>query len=791
MRVLIALACLTVAAAAAVSAASPPPAAAPNSSEQKFFESKIRPLLAKQCFGCHGEIQAKGDLRLDTAAAFWKGGKSGRLTAGKDPAASLLIQAVDYRHALKMPPSGKMSAGEIADLTRWVTMGAPWPESAPAGGPRRTGEITEEDRRFWAYQPVRKPSVPQVKNRGFVRGPIDAFVLAGLESEGLQPAAEADRRTLIRRATFDLTGLPPTPEEVRQFVEDPSPDAYSRLIDRLLASPAYGERWGRHWLDVARYADSNGLDENTAMANAWRYRDWVIASLNADKPYDDFVREQIAGDLLPPPADRQEEYNRLIATGFLALGPKVLAEPDTQKMLLDIADEQIDVVGKAFLGLTVSCARCHDHKFDPIPTKDYYALAGIFRSTRTLAKESRVAQVMERPLAPPEEVARYRDFEKRRRELDEQVKKAQGTERHKELQKQLKDLDAARPAELPMAVAVEDAAKVQDLQVHLRGNYLTLGEPAPRGFLQIVSHRNQPPLRPNSSGRLELANWIASESNPLTARVMVNRIWRGHFGAGLVKSVDNFGHLGDRPSHPELLDWLSARFMEEGWSLKAMHRLIMNSSVYRMSSSPNEKAALIDPDNRLLWRFNRRRLEAEAIRDSFYAVAGTLDRTPGGTLLKTPNFGYVTNDQSNNQAQYDVERRSIYLPVIRNAVFDVFQVWDFVEPSYLNGDRSTTTVAPQALFLLNSDMVLQQSSRFARRVMREARGDGARIRLAYEIAFGRLPDAAEVARGIEFLRRYEKALPAAAGGSAAPRYERAWAAYCQALFAASEFVTIN
>lgn len=770
-----------------------PAAEAPaNGAAHLFFESTIRPLLIKQCVTCHGDRLQQGGLRLDTAEGFRQGGESGPLVAGRSPGKSLLIQAVDYEHDLKMPPQGKLSAAEIRDLTRWVEMGAPWPAAQPKPGAaiRPPGGVTPEDRAFWSFQPVRKPSVPSVSDRKWVRNPIDAFILQKLESKGLKPAPEADRRTLIRRVTFDLTGLPPTPEEIEEFLQDTGPDAYSRVIDRLLASPAYGERWGRHWLDVARYADSNGLDENTAMANAWRYRDWVIEAINDDKPYDEFVREQVAGDLLPPSADAQTNYDRLTATAFLALGPKVLAEPDKQKMLLDIADEQIDVVTRGFLGLTVSCARCHDHKFDPIPTLDYYALAGIFRSTKTLAKESTVAQVMERPLAPPDAVERWREFQKKRTDLDQKIQKAADLKEKKALQQELKELDTQRPAEIPMTVAVEDAAKPSDLRIHLRGDYLTLGEPAPRGFVQVVSNSPAPPIAPQGSGRRELADWLASDRNPLTSRVMVNRIWRHHFGVGIVRTVDNFGKLGDAPSHPELLDWLAAAFVEKGWSQKELHRIILSSSTYRMSSDWNERGAAADPENRLLWRFNRQRLEVEAIRDSMLFVSGALSSERGGSLLKTPNFGYVTNDQSNNQAQYDSPRRSIYIPVIRNAVYDLFQVFDFVEPSFLNGDRSVTTVAPQALFLLNGDLVREQSRNFASRLRKESSGDGARVRRAHELAYGRPATADEVASALQFIRRYEVAL-ASREPDAAKRYETAWAAYTQALLASSEFITIN
>jgi Protein of unknown function (DUF1549)/Protein of unknown function (DUF1553) len=422
------------------------------------------------------------------------------------------------------------------------------------------GLTAAEPGKHWAFQPPTLPAIPAVKDAAWARTPLDHFILAGLEARDLKPAPPADRRTLIRRATFDLTGLPPSPEEVESFVHDASPQALEKLIERLLASPAYGERWGRHWLDVARYADSNGLDENVAHGNAWRYRDHIVAAFNRDKPYDQFLVDQLAGDLLPDSANRQE---RLIATGFLSLGPKVLAEPDPRKMEMDIVDEQIDTVGQAFLGLTLGCARCHDHKFDPISTQDYYGLAGIFLSTRTMQSFKKVARWHENPLvAVPAPLPR------------------------------------GAPA-VPSAMGVTEGTVVE-AAVLRRGSPLAPGKIVPRRFPIFLAGEQQPPLPAEQSGRLELARWLVCKDHPLTSRVMVNRIWRWHFGQGLVRSVDNFGLLGEKPSHPELLDWLAQRFVESGWSIKAMHRLIMLSSTYQMSSAHNARAAELDPDNRML-----------------------------------------------------------------------------------------------------------------------------------------------------------------------------------------------
>ncbi len=771
---------------AAVGAAEPPPSA----EAVLFFEKKIRPLLVEQCQNCHGGEKTRGGLKVTSRATLLQGGDTGPALVPGKPEMSRLIEAVCYTGDLKMPPKGKLTPQQIADLTAWVKGGAPWPDAGTgttvvkSDGPL----FSPEQRAFWAFQPMREPALPAVKDSSWPVSPIDNFVLARLEAKGLRPAATADKRTLLRRVTFDLTGLPPTPEEVAAFLADDRPEAFASVVDRLLASPAYGERWGRHWLDVARYADSNGLDENTAFANAYRYRDYVIDAFNKDKPYDQFVVDQLAGDLLPPDTEERVNHDRLVATAFLSLGPKLLAEPDKQKMVMDIVDEQIDVTGKVFLGLTISCARCHDHKFDPIPTRDYYGLAGIFKSTKTMATLNTVARVNERPLSDAkvvEAAARHAALVKAK---EKELKAARDEAAKVKLKAELDELKKHAPPPPIMVIAVEDD-KPANVKVHLRGNHLTLGVEAPRQFPQILAGEKQTPVTAGS-GRLELAHWLTRPDHPLTARVMVNRIWQHHFGEGLVRSPDNFGKLGERPTHPELLDWLALRFVEDGWSIKALHRRILLSRTYQMGSAHNAQAAMADPDNRLLWRFNRNRLEVEAMRDAMLAVSGKLDRTTGGTLLTTPNFGYVTNDQSGNAAQYTSPRRSIYLPVIRNAVFDVFQVFDFVEPSVENGKRDNTVVAPQALFLLNGEFVREQSRAFAISLMsRNDLDDAGRVRQAYVRAFAREPTEIEMKRTLDFLTRYADKLPKEVDAS--KRRQTAWQAFCQVLFAANEFMYLN
>jgi hypothetical protein len=1087
----------------------------------EHFEKKVRPLLAARCLECHGADpkKVKGGLRLTSRAEILKGGDTGPAIASGDPAKSLLIRAVRYESdELRMPPKGRLADSQIADLEAWVNAGAVWPDVpvAQANPPTPGRPFTDEQKRFWAFQPMRAPPIPAVRDRDWVRSPVDAFVLAKLEENGLRPARPADKYVLLRRVTFDLTGLPPTPGEIESFLRDDSPNAFEKVIDRLLDSPHYGERWGRHWLDVARYADSNGLDENTAFGHAWRYRDYVIRSFNRDKPYDEFLREQIAGDLLP---DAHENPDRLAGTGFLVVGPKLLAEPDKQKMKMDIADEQLDTLGKAVLGLTLGCARCHDHKFDPIPQRDYYGLLSIFTSTRTMKSLATVAQAFERPLPTGEspkaaearakqinakeaeikaltdelrarvladaranvgayllaaadakgragvarmaggakpsgaivlEAEKYKngtadkadtgygegigiilsydpthtraeytvtvpkagdyDLELKYAALEsrpvrvsvdgkgilpqaaagttggwnpehqawrtegkvplnagkntlaieahgllphidklailppEPASAAPGTSRRsagtlaevahqrklilefltgwadylrqpkrddalfgpwlavaglpdagfetaaapllgkyhgksppgltdgpvpktlgefaERYAKALAATDAGRKlltdatgpfalkAPLPanpevyypmevarlsklngdlaaiqktapvpvMVLSVEDGAKYPEVKgdgkprnlfVQVRGNYLTPGEEAPAMFPRILAGEHQTPIGPvtgdaptpepnqtrygsarRASGRLELANWVTRPDHPLTPRVLVNRVWQHHFGEGIVRTPDNFGKLGDRPTHPELLDWLALRFVEDGWSIKKLHKLILLSSAYQMSSAYDERAAQADPENRLLWRINRRRLEAEPIRDALLAVAGNLDPLLGGTLLNNGNFTYVNNENSTNTARYDNHRRSVYLPVIRNSVFDFFQVFDFAEPHVPNGKRAGTVIAPQALYLMNSPFVHAQARAFAESLLKEPCDDAVRVRRAYLRAYGRPATEDEIAQAIDYVGRYEVAL-AGSEKDMSKRRPRAWQSFCQVLFAGSEFMYVN
>lgn len=633
--------------------------------------------------------------------------------------------------------------------------------------------FTAEERNYWAYQPVRDPAPPTVVDANWGRSPIDRFVLSELEQRQLRPAPPADRRTLLRRVTFDLTGLPPTPEEVAAFLADDSPQAYEKVVNRLLDSPHYGERWGRHWLDLVRYAESTANDANAVMRFAWRYRNYVIDAFNQDLPYDQFLIEQLAGDLLPPSESAAINLRRTIATGYLMVGPKALAETDKEQSRLDIVDDQIDVTGRALLGLTLACARCHDHKFDAVRTTDYYALAGIFRSTEPFQDEVRNATM-------------WWEFP---------VPQGDGQE--------------------PLVVMAPKESVPRNLRVHLRGNRFTLGAAVPRGVLQVIDHRPAPTtsaaggapslapvIDPNqlASGRLELARWIASPTNPLTARVMVNRLWQHHFGRGLVATSDNFGVRGERPSHPELLDWLASRFVESGWSVKSMHRLILLSDTYRQSGAVDAAARQADADGRWRSSFSRRRLAVEELRDAMLAVSGRLDRAPGssesGEFLferaENINAKIRPNRVAADDPYYDqFLKRTIYLPVVRNMLPDVLALFDAADPNNVTAVRNETTVASQSLFLLNSPFVREQSRQFALRLLADGGAtDEQRVTAAHQLAFGRAPTDAEQTEAREFLAAYQAA-PAARSRPEPERRAAAWQSYCQSLLCANEFLYVE
>jgi len=791
----------------------------PTAEQLKFFESKIRPLFVKHCTDCHGEDEQESELRLDTLAGMLKGGKAGpSITPGK-PKQSLIITAVRHDDAeLRMPPDDKISKTEIADLTRWVEMGAPHPDSGKVKLPVRTSQIDlEAAKQHWAFRKPVKPAVPAVSNQDWVNTPVDHFILADLQKHGLTPSGKADKRTLIRRATYDLTGLPPTPEEIANFLQDDSPNAFAKVVDRLLASKHYGERYGRHWLDVVRYADSNGLDENVAHGNAWRYRDYVVNSFNRNKPINRFLMEQIAGDLMP--YDTREQHNeQLVATGFLALGPKVLAEPDKMKMEMDIIDEQVDTFGRAFMGLTLGCARCHEHKFDPIRTEDYYALAGVFKSTQTMESFKTIARWTENTIGNKAQLAAKAEYDKKvaaqQQRIDEQINQANqqlikengpdyklpdNPETHysdetkarlKALKAELAKLEKTAP-EMPTAMGVVEG-KVGDIAVHIRGSHLTLGEVVDRGVPVVLLDDKQLDIPDSSSGRLQMAHWLVDDQHPLTSRVFVNRVWRWHFGRGLVPTTDNFGLLGTKPNNQALLDWLAVWFQEHNWSMKTLHRMIMLSATYQMTSDYNQASAAIDPDNLHWWRRDVLRLEAEAIRDALLAVSGQLDKTLGGpSSLGVENRKHVFNHTSEDATTYNINRRSLYLPIIRNNLYEVFTLFDYADASLLNGNRSSTIVAPQALFMMNSDVVTNSAEQLARNILTISQlDDRSRIERIYQMAYGRLPSRKEVARAKIFLQSYAQTITAA---DANPQqiHSQMWRSLCHVILAANEFIYIR
>ena len=906
---------------------------APSPQGIEFFEKQVRPVLVNRCYECHSAAKkVKGGLALDTREGTLKGGEDGVVVVAGEPDKSKLIEAIRYHNQdLLMPPKNAMPATEVKVLEDWVKMGAPDPRagSSVAAAAKR-GRVIDinEGRKFWSFTPLSSPLVPKVVHPAAkIQNPIDAFIQAKLAQKGLAPAPPADKATLIRRATFDLTGLPPTPADVEAFVKDTAPDAFDRIIERLLSSQQYGERWARHWLDVARYADSNGMDENVAFGNAWRYRDYVTRAFNDNKPYDRFVIEQLAGDLLPN-SEVTTRDDSLTATGFLSMGARVLAEPDVHKLEMDIIDEQIDTLGKAFLGSTLGCARCHDHKFDPILQSDYYALAAIFRSTQSLSGDNMgaIKYWYEYPLATPEQLAAKKAHEvlvaKRRSEVTAFTSKARNdlkaelhakaadylaaaaelnmddgfnevtkvaaqhglrprylltcrqylsrhpdhpffktwktlaaegradtvraeygklfsdaaaalkTSQHSDpkatapadarlaeahaalidvagfLAVPDKDADAFEPAQAakieamtndlmaledktpdPAAImGVADGTINRTLPIHIRGSYLTLGKDVERGFPEVMRTSLAKPVLPTKqSGRLELARWIASSENPLTARVMVNRLWRWHFGQGIVGSTDNFGVLGDKPSHPELLDWLARTFIESGWSIKDMHRLIMKSATYQQSSAARYSMAespadprLVDPENRLLWRANIQRLEAEELRDALLSVSGWLSPEVGGKTVPLRNKEFVFNHTSKDHTTYETPRRALYLPIIRNHLYDMLEQFDFPDPTMPTGSRNSTVIAPQALILMNSPVAMESAARLAKKLA-STDGDEARLRRAYEILYGRAPEAHEIRRSLGFLHDL----------STTETPERAWSLLCHSLMAANEFMYLR
>jgi cytochrome c553 len=793
--------------------ADPTPGKAPTADQLAFFEKKIRPVLVGKCVECHSaeKNKLKGGLALDSVAGLLKGGDSGPAVVPGKPAESLLIKVI--RHAdpdLKMPPKEKLADGVIADFETWVTMGAPAPkDSDPKAA--RTGIDIENGREFWAFQPVKKTAVPAVKDATWARTDTDRYLLAALEARGLKPVTDADKYTLLRRVYLDLTGLPPTPEQIAAFEKDSSDTAFEKVVDKLLASERFGERWGRHWLDVARFAESSGKEVDFAYPQAWRYRDYVIAAFNADKPFDQFVKEQLAGDLLPT-TDPRRQAELQIATGFLALGPKSHIERNKTQFELDVADEQIEATTTAFLGLTVACARCHDHKFDPIPQADYYALAGIFRSTQVFAGTIPVVQnnnpgtLLDLPKDSGQPVGIAPLTADERAKLEKQI--ADLREKLRELQRtnKLATLDGVQTrlrmntveAKLPvyeadgtpklLAMGVRDKARPADSPLYIRGEVEKPGAVVPRGFVQVVHRGTTPPLV-KGSGRLELAEWVASKDNPLTARVYVNRIWSHLFGRGLVATPDNFGASGEKPSHPELLDHLAMTFAEDGWSTKKLIRRLVLSRAYRLASTTDAKNYEADPDNTLVWRMSPRRLDAEAIRDAMLLTAGKLDLTPPvGSMVATYGEGYAAGAVLGVPPDQRDFHRAVYLPLLRGSTIEPLALFDGVDGSAVVGQRAETVIPAQSHYLLNSPHVLKLAQAAAIRLAEGQRAPDERVRLAYLSCYGRPATKAEVEAAVTFVNDYRDRSVKAKKTARVADYD-AWTAFCQALWASGEFLS--
>jgi hypothetical protein len=951
--------------------------------EIEFFENKVRPLLSEHCLQCHGtnDKKIRGGLRLTSRAEMLSGGDTGPAIITGDPEGSLLISSVRYED-YEMPPKGKLKDSEIEILAKWIKMGVPDPRQPQSPTSLQPMDL-EADKRFWAFSPLQDSHLPVTVDRAWPRNEIDLYLLAKLESEGISPVKDADRESLLRRIYLAVIGLPPTVSQIKLFVSDDRSieEILPTVVDELLASSHFGERWGRHWLDVARFAESSGGGRSLMFPEAWRFRDYVIDAYNQDKPYDQFIVEQIAGDLLTHDS-HQQKTERLVATGLLALGPTNYEQQDKELLRMEVIDEQIDTVGRAFLGLTLGCARCHDHKFDPIPMSDYYAIAGIFGSTVALV-DGNVSSYVTQSLATEKEIEDSKKYLRRVKVLAKQFaaakaelaklssgkqkqdsikqgvvsidslsgivldetsaqligswkestfskqfvdqfylhdsnlgkgeKKAifspkfetggnyevrvsysaggnrasntvvivdhqdgksrllvnqskqppigslfyslgtfrfeannassvtisnEGTDGHvivdavqflkqvedsavagkdvvpssitppgrRESEKENSTGEGKKPAEVvalekrineldrslkeikknpvrPVAVAmsVKDSPKPKDGHLHIRGSVRNLGPVIPRGFLSVCSENPRPEFGRDESGRLQLAEWIASPNHPLTARVYVNRVWRHLFGKGLVSTIDNFGFAGEKPSHPELLDFLAVDFVNSGWSTKKLIKKIILSHAFQLSVSVDPVAIKKDTENRLIWRANRRRIDAEVLRDSILFVSGELDLTPGGrTIRKITQYdlGY----------EFNTVRRSVYVPAFRNSMLPLFEVFDFANPNLVTGDRNTSTLPTQALFLMNDPEVIRSSTKMANKLLAMAKIDDVeRVRVAYLSAIGRQPTPAEIQAVEEYLRQEITGRHSGPALSEDEIRRGAWARFCHALFASLDF----
>jgi hypothetical protein len=783
------------------------PALASGAEDTAFFENKIRPVLVEHCYSCHSPEakKIKGGLLLDTREGIRRGGDTGSAVVPGDVSQSLLMAAIRHEDDLEMPPKKKLPAEVIADFEKWIAMGAPDPREGKAGAV--TTIDLEEGRKHWSFQPLSNPPVPEVKDKSWPRTDIDRFILAALEAKGLRPVADAAPHDLRRRLHYDLTGLPP----------DPTEGNGSANVSALLESPRFGERWARHWLDIAGYSESTGGGQNMVLPVNFRYRDYVIAAFNADKPYDQFLREQIAGDLMPA-KDAAQRDEQLIATGFLSIGTKNTLDENDKRYITTVVDEQIDSMGRSILGLTLACARCHDHKFDPISSRDYYALAGILRSSEPLAGAWRRhflkwSQALQPLSSAPDvlsdaELTEQLNAAKTRMNLNGKRYKVQRAAVQeagltKASEPELQAFYKTRPEVMEvinemdrlqkivdrhndklnklmpfLTSAMRDAEKPEDCAVRIRGEESQLGEVVPRGFPMVLTTPTTPKVNRSQSGRLELATWITSKDNPLTARVMVNRIWQHLMGAGIVESCDDFGKTGQAPANAALLDHLAQRFIASGWSVKQLIRDITSSRVYQLGTAHVAKAYEADPANRLNWRANRRRLDANALRDSLLAVSGRLVLTPppleAQIHLRVEDSRTKSTDIPKLLAPSD-RHRTIFRPIMHENVPADLAVFDFPEPEMVTGRRSVTTVPTQALFLMNSPLIVEHARHTARRLMTLEDDSPARVIAAYEMILARAPSEGERADAAAFFKDFPG------------KEDETLAAFCQTLFASAEF----
>ena len=788
-------------------------------SDTAFFETKIRPILTKECLPCHsrkaGAVQ--GGLSMDTRAEMLMGASKGPLVVPGKPKDSLLIQVVKHLHpTLKMPPASKLTEAQIQTLEAWIAKGA----FDPRGSQQQIVRPETREQKEWAYRKPVMPVVPTETNGGWASQPIDHFIAAAQKRNGLQPSPPANGKVLLRRIAMDISGIMPTASELDAFPDKPTQADIRNAIDTYLASQEYGRRWGRHWLDIARFAESSGKDANVAYPEAWRYRDYVIDSFNANKPYNTFIREQLAGDLLPS-ASTALTAMQTIATGYLAIGTKSHTERNTRQFRLDVADEQIDAIGQGILGLTIACARCHDHKTDPISQRAYYQLAGIFLSTETHTASAPTNQQRQGSdgIALPADASVYRPsgltpFEQRlltnqmsalvqqREELIQAQRRNRTAgngglvvlqSRINVLEHQLSRYDASGRLK-PFAMGASEKVILEDCPIYARGERTQPGEVVQRGIPAFLGASTETSVPRTSSGRLQVADWLVSQDNPLTARVFVNRVWHYLFGRGLVASCDNFGVTGMRPDHPELLDYLAIRFMENGWNIKMLIRDIMLTKTYQLDSTPGAKAAQLDPEDIQLSHQRVRRMDAEAIRDNILAVSGDLDlRVPDGSPMVKVDGQFARRPAFDPQTM-TMPYRSVYLPIVRDTLPDALAVFDMAEPSLVTGVREETTVPSQALYLLNAPFVIDAAIKASARIPVASRTQDERIESVFRMILGRMPSATEVMASKAFLDSFVPESQANSGvySRVARNPERArWTVFCQSLMATVEFRTVR